>query len=348
MSPRKGTSLAFSDDDEELPEIHPHVTASNQIGDAVAHLERHPDTLVRWPFPDLDALTGPMGEGELWFVPAFSGGGKTTFMVSVIEAWRQIGKRIYVMPLELQAPRFRTYLACMQTGTHPGDALSGALRANPDRALERARLKEVLFAQMRPEFLDHVMIAEQRAINVEGLAAGLKEAKAFRADVVIVDHIDHIEGDEAASLYAASKQVNHAALRMAQDNKLLLVMTSQLNMEIAKQDRLAKYAAPMVHHVQFPSVKLQVATGMIGLFRPLRGPKPGETIDEYKATIKAARAGTVDAPDALEPNTMGVVAMKLRNYGSREGVRINLALEQGRVTHRPERDRYGTSFGAQP
>jgi hypothetical protein len=345
MSPRKGSTLAFPDegDDFELPPVHPHVSASKQIGDAVSHLERHPDTLVRWPFPDLDALTGPMGEGECWFVPAFSGGGKTTFIVSVIEAWRLQGKKVYVMPLELQAPRFRTYLACMQNGTHPGDALSGALRADPDRALERARLKEILFAQMKPDFLNHVMVAEQRAIDVAGLRAGLMEAKSFGADVVIVDHIDHIEGDEAASLYAASKQVNHAALKMAQDNRLLLVMTSQLNMEIAKQDRLAKYAAPMVHHVQFPSVKLQVATGMIGLFRPLRAPKPGEDLEDYKNEIKAARQGAVDAPAALEPNTMGVVAMKLRNYGSREGVRINLALELGRVVGIPEKDKYGTT-----
>lgn len=340
---RRNTVLAFpepDDDDEALPEIHPDVIAANQIADAVAHLDRHPDTLVRWPFPDLDALTGPMGEGEVWFVPAFSGGGKTTFIVSAIEAWRQLGKRVYVMPLELQPKRFRTYLACMQTGTPPGDALSGALRADPHRKEERERVREALFAQMQPDFLNRVLISEQRAINVAGLEQGLKEAKSFEADVVIVDHIDHIEGDDpGGSLYAASKAVNHAALRMAQDNGLLLVFTSQLNMEIAKGDKLARYAAPMVQHVQFPSVKLQVATGMVGLFRPLRAPRRDETLDEYKSAIKSARSGEVDAPEALEPNTMGVVAMKLRNYGAREGVRINLGMERGRVTHLPERDR---------
>jgi hypothetical protein len=34
-----------------LPVIHPSVQASNQIGRAIAHLERHPDTLVRWAVP---------------------------------------------------------------------------------------------------------------------------------------------------------------------------------------------------------------------------------------------------------------------------------------------------------
>lgn len=328
---------------EDLPAPTPTSVASDQIVDAIQHLDRDLDTLVRWPYPELDALTGPMGEGEVWFVPAFSGGGKTTFIASTIEAWRQQGLRIYVMPLELQPKRFRTYLACMQVGSHPGDALSGLLRLDPSRREEREQVREALYAQMQPAFLDHVLISEQRAIDLGGLEAGLKEAKRFGAHVVIVDHIDHIEGDGTNGLYAASKEVNHGALRMAQDNGLLCVFTSQLNMDISRGDRLGKYAPPMVHQVQFPSVKLQVATGMVGLYRPLRDLADGETPDEYAKAMKAARAGATDAPDMLEPNTMGVVAMKLRNYGQHDGRKIRLAVEQGRVLPLPEKDRHGTS-----
>ena len=332
-------------DHAELPDIHPAVLASNQVSGALIHLDRHPDSLVRWPFADLDALTGPMGEGEVWFVSAFSGGGKTTFIASAIDAWRQLGKRVFVMPLELQPNRFRTMLACMETGIFPGDALSGALRADPSRVAERETLKSALLGQTSTAYTKSVMVSEQRAINVRGLERGMMEAKAFGADVVIVDHIDHIEGEGKGSLYTASKEVNHAALRMAQDNGLLCVFTSQLNMEIAKTDRLSKYAPPMVHHNQFPSVKLQVATGMIGLFRPLRAPEPDEDPKAYKAAIADARSGLTDAADALEKGVMGVVAMKLRNYGQREGVRIKLAVERGRVLHLPERHQYGTTYG---
>lgn len=341
MSQPKDRPLLVDTGDGER-EIHPVVMAQNQVIDAMAHVDRHPDTLVRWPFPDLDDLTGPMGEGEVWFVPAFSGGGKTTFICSSIEEWRQQGKRVYVMPLELQPFRFRTMLACMQTGIHPGDALSGALRADPTRNHERDRLKAALREQTHDAYVKQVLISEQRAINVRGLEKGLQEAKAFGANVVIVDHIDHIGGDGKRG-YDASEQVNHAALRMAQDNGLLLVFTSQLNMDITRQDRLSKYAAPQVQQVQFPSVKLQVATGMIGLFRPLRAPREDETPDDYAKAIKAARAGTTEAPDMLEPNTMGVVAMKLRNYGAREGMRVALAVEHGRVKHLPEKDRHSTT-----
>lgn len=336
---------AYLDEREPLqPDEHHSVTASRQIAEAVLHLDRDLDTLVTWPYPELDALTGPMGEGEVWFVPAFSGLGKTTFMTSTIEAWRQQGLRQYIMPLELQPKRFRTYLACHQVGTHPGDALSGLLRKDPSRRVERENVREALYAQSKPAFEDMVKISEQRAIDIRGLEAGLKEAKAFGANVVIVDHIDHIEGDGANGLYAASKEVNHGALRMAQDNGLLCVFTSQLNMDISRGDRLAKYAPPMPHQVQFPSVKLQVATGMIGLYRPLRDLVDGETSDEYAKALKAARAGAVDAPDMLEPNTMGVVAMKLRNYGQHDGRKIRLAFEHGRVLPLSEKDRHSTTY----
>ncbi len=329
----------------DMEPVHPEVLASNQIADALTHVDRHPSSLLHWPFPELDALTGPMGEGEVWFVSAFSGGGKSTFVASAIEAWRLAGKRVFVMPLELRPMTFRTMLACMELGIYPGDALSGLLRADSTRDHERAELKAALLRQGHKEYAAHVMVSEQRAIDVRGLEQGMMQAKSWGADVVIVDHIDHISGGAGSSLYEASKQVNHAALTMAQDNGLLCIFTSQLNMEISKADRLAKYSPPMVHHNQFPSVKLQVATGMIGLFRPVRGPHRDESIDEYKGAIKSARVGDTETVGALEPNVMGVIAMKLRNYGQREGVRIRLGVERGRVVHLAEKDRYGTSYG---
>jgi DnaB helicase-like protein len=334
------------DDNAGDVDIHPDVAASDQIIEALQHIDRHPDSLVRWPYPELDVVTGPMGGGEVWFTAAFSGGGKTTFVVSTIDAWRRMGKKVYVMPLELKPSRFRTYLACMETGTPPGDALSGQLRADPSRREERERLKEAVTRQFEDEYSNLVRIDNQDSINVAGLEKGLKAAKNFGADVVIVDHIDHIEGGNGSNLYTESVAVNNAALRMAQDNDLLLWFTSQLNMEIVKgRDHLAKFGAPMQHHLMFPTAKIKNATGIIGLFRPLRAMHPGETAKEYAAALKDARSGQADATTALEPGVMGVTAMKLRNYGQHEGRKIALAFERGRVLPMLERDRWTTANG---
>jgi len=322
------------------------VVAANQISAALTHIDQHPDSLMRWPYPELDALTGPMGGGEVWFTAAFSGGGKTTFVVSTIEAWRAAGKRVYVMPLELSPSRFRTYLGCMATGIYPGDALSRQLRADPTRNGDRERLKAAVQAQYKPEYRDLVRISEQTSINVRGLERGLREAKDFGADIVIVDHIDHIEGGDGSNLFTESYAVNNAALHMAQDNDLLLWFTSQLNMEIGKgRDHLAKFGAPMQHHLMFPTAKIKNATGIIGLFRPLRAMSAGETPKEYAAALKAARAGDPNAPDVLEHGVMGVNMMKLRNYGRNEGRKVMLGFVNGRVVPMSERDRWTTANG---
>jgi hypothetical protein len=133
---------------------------------------------------------------------------------------------------------------------------------------------------------------------------------------------------------------------MAQDNGMLLWFTSQLNMEIAKgRDHLAKFGPPMLQHLMFPTAKIKNATGIIGLFRPIRSRRPDESPDEYKAAISAARAGEAEAPTALEPNVMGVTIMKLRNYGQNDGKKAILGFDRGRVVPLEERDRWTTANG---
>lgn len=337
--------LAFSED--ALPIIHPHVVASDQIVDAITMLERREHVFTSWPFPDLDALTGQMAPGDVWFLCAASGGGKTTFVCSAITRWQLAGKRVYVMPLETKPKAFRTYMACMAAGVHPGDVLSGEYLRYPNAAAIRDMLRDTFLAQGHEPYVDQIMVSEQRAITLGGLELGLKEAKAFGADVVVVDHIDHIEGGEGANTFSEAKRISDGALRMAQDNELLLLFTSQLNTSVSKGDYLAKYMPPRRDHVLFGALKENVCTGMIGLFRPLRKQRPDEGYDEYVNAIKQARSGigTLSVTDVLEPNTMGVVAMKLRNYGAREGQKAYLWVDRGRVHPMREADRYSTAGG---
>lgn len=336
-----------ADGTSELPVIHPDVLAADQVVDAMLMLDRREEVFTRWPFPDLDALTGPLAPGDVWFLCAASGGGKTTMVCSTIVRWQRAGRKVYVMPLETKAKAFRVYLACMEAGVHPGDVLSGEYLRYPNAKAVRDMLRDTFADQAKPPFVDQVMVSEQRAITLKGLETGLREAKAFGADVVIVDHIDHIEGGEGANTWSDAKAISDGALRMAQDNDMLLLFTSQLNTSVSKGDYLAKYMPPRRDHVLFGALKENVCTGMIGLFRPIRKPHAGETKDEYADAIKAARTGlgAGSVTDVLEPNTMGVVAMKLRNYGAREGQKVHLWVEHGRVHPMREADRYSTAGG---
>jgi len=336
---------AWLEDGEDLPEITPAIIASDQVIEACMALDRTPGTFTRWPFRDVDAMTGPMAPGNIWFVVAASGGGKTTFVASIIDLWQRAGTKVYVMALETRAYEFRTYLACMAVDFPPGEALSGNLASWPNGAAVRDVIKAALFDQTKKPYVEHVMVSGRRAIDLKGLEEGMKEAKAFGADVVIVDHIDHLESGDKG-LYESSKHVNDGALRLAQDNDMLLVFTSQLNQSATKGDYLARYLPPKDEHVLFGALKRRNATGMIGLFRPIRSRRPDELEDEYLKSIRKIRSGEKgDVAEALEPNTMGVVAMKLRNFGSREGSKVLLGVKHGRVHDLAEKDRYQTEFG---
>jgi KaiC/GvpD/RAD55 family RecA-like ATPase len=328
----------------ELPEIDAPLRAHDQVRAAIANLHRDPATLLRWPFPELDDLTGPLGaHGQVWFVCAFSGSGKTTFVASCIDLWRRQGKKVYVMPLETDAHLFRTALACMACEVYPGDALSGQLALVEGGEQKLAQVTEALREQARAPYAEQVMISEQSAINVHGLELGLMEAKAFGADIVIVDHIDHIADSGSKSMYEQSQRVNHAALEMARANDMLLLFTSQLNLESVRGgDHLSRYQPPREHHVLMGNAKRQIATGMLGLYRTIRPKREDETDQEYGDALKQARAGTLPVREVLDHTVMGVNAMKLRNYGAREGGRVSLGFDRGRVIPLAPRDHYQT------
>jgi replicative DNA helicase len=77
----------------DLPVVHPANVAADQICEALSALDRDVDEFVRWPYPDLDTLTGPLAPGNVWFVCAPSSGGKTTFVASTIEQWWRVARK---------------------------------------------------------------------------------------------------------------------------------------------------------------------------------------------------------------------------------------------------------------
>lgn len=314
------------------------IETSNQIVDAMLDLDRPADQYTRWPFPDLAELTGPMAPGDVWFICARSGGGKTTFVTSCIMRWLVEGRRLYVMPLETRPKSFRTYLACMQAGIPPGEALSGQLRQTPEGQQARKVLEGLLLEQIHEPLVSRLQVNGASAINEEALEQAFGEAMDFGADIILIDHIDHVQGEgRTTDLYGTSVNANKKLLKLAQRADKLVIATSQLNLQGAQGDALMRYQPPRDQDVYMGNFKRTVATGMIGLFRPVRAQKPGESEEEFTNAIRAARKGLVGPQDVLERDMMGVVAMKLRNYGQRENERCFLGVTNGRCVPLAER-----------
>jgi KaiC/GvpD/RAD55 family RecA-like ATPase len=320
--------------------------ARTQIESALDNLYRPDGDWVAWPWPDLTELVGRMKPRDIWFVCGFSGNGKTLFVSSAIQEFIKQKVRTYVMPLETSADDFRMYLACQNVGIDPGILNSGGFLDMVDTTREywETQIEKEMQRQLDDEdFHQFVKIKGVDAVNIARLTLAAKEAAEWNAKILIVDHIDHIEGD-GKNTYQDSLAVVKGAHKLAKRYNLTFLFTSQMNNEMIKgnRDRLAQFAPPLPTYVYMGSHKRMYATGMIGLHRRVRDPHPNETPDEFAAAVKKSRDGDSPPLDALQPGVMAVTAMKLRNNGKREGERCFLAVEHGRVLHLSEKDRTST------
>jgi KaiC/GvpD/RAD55 family RecA-like ATPase len=317
--------------------------AESQIDDATIALDRPADAYVRWPWPSLDQVYGGMGPAQVHYVVGFSGLGKTTFIASAIREWVKAGVSLDVLPLEQKAEAFRAYLACQDVGIDPGLMFSGDFHHSyrqhgyPSASSMRDEVRRQMQQMQDGQFGARVRIHATSVITVDTLHTACDEAKHRGAQLVIVDHVDHLQPSEGGSEWTASLAVNRAALALAKHFDLCLVLMSQANQEMLRKtrDHLAKYGPLMDSAVYMGSEKRKIATGMIGLFRPVRGLLPNETSKEYSAAVKAARDNIAEPQTVLEPNVSGVLMMKLRHYGSREGRKVYLGWDKGRTVELP-------------
>lgn len=350
MTPPSERPPRFTGDDAALE-------AQRQADDALRALARPGSAYLDLPWRDLAQLVGPIPPGELHYVCAFSGSGKTTFLMSLADLWTSAGVRVDYLGLETRPHVLRTQWACRFLARttdwfdiHPGDALKGVLRRRAEAGEPHAqRCLEALRETVRAHGYD-----ERSALRfVPGdwadsrlLIRAAYEAQDRGARVVIVDHIDHV-GDDGGSAIEASHYVNTVCLALAQQFGCVFLVASQANAEALRGDRLGIYQPPAENHVWLGQKKRQLADGMIGLSRKLR-PAPQPTGDDvyderqekaHAALLKRARAGDGTALEQLiVPNTMEVVLMKDRAYG-RERATCLLGVHHGRVTDLPDPER---------
>lgn len=299
--------------------------ASDQVTDALADLDRPAEAYLHFPWPALDGVVGGMPAGDIWFLAGFSGQGKTTFISSVVDAWYEEGRRIYWLGLESRGKTLRTHWACKRLGIDAGEVLTGKLKHMPNWAATREAVRAEIMSQMHGDKLTRVYISPVEFMGLDELERAADEACEMRADVVIIDHIDHIGGGDGTQLHSESVRVNQRLLSIAQDAGLTFLVATQLNNDAVRHDRLAAYQPPQPHHVYMGSHKRMIASGMLGICRTLRvgGSDPERT--------KLVRDGTLEPHEILEPNTMLVTVMKHRNNGAMEGKRCLLGVHNGRV-----------------
>lgn len=327
------------------PDERPYRAADDvfeQTLEARDRLMLPPEAYLRLPWPSVDALVGGIAPGDVWFVAGFSGNGKTTWLMNLVNALLLLGRTVYYLGLETRPSVLRTHLACLRLGLYPGDILSGECKSWDSWPQVRPLLVQEFETARRLGERDRFLVNGVAHVDATALRVAGQDAAMDKADLVVIDHVDHLRHDGGRSVHEESMRAVQLILELAQEKNLRMMVATQCNNEAVKGDRLGQYQPPQPHHVYMGSHKRMVATGMLGLYRPLAAEAPKDLLAEV-------RAGRKEVREILEPNTMGVTVMKSRYYGNREGMRTALRLQQGHLIEIPEKDRYTSAqYGPGP
>jgi replicative DNA helicase len=261
---------------------------------------------------------------------ASTGQGKTTFLLDLLNRWAEAGERMDFLGTEQEPDELRMKWACLRSGVPSWVAINREWDALENGEMLRERIAEDL-AKIDEAYGDQVLFVPDKFITLPKIERAAEEAHRRRRRVLVVDHIDRVETGATESEYLEMKRVVRRLKELARDFNLVLLVASQVNRKGREGDRLAVYRPPQLHHMQGGATKEQEADVVLGLWRPIRQRRRDESAQEYKALLSAARSGSVEPAEFLEPNTMGIICLKHRTNGSAEGKRCLLRLERGQL-----------------
>jgi hypothetical protein len=305
--------------------------AEGQIDDLKQAVDLPPERYLHLPFLPLDAMVGGIRPGSLWFACAFSGDGKSSFFMSALERWLDMGKRVAYMGLETMPWKLRVHLACRQLGVDPGDVITGKILEHPEGGKVRDDVKRIAKQLLTDDWTARVRFFPHNFIGHKELLLVAEDVVRMEADVWVIDHVDHVQGGDGSNPFAESRRALDTLWELKQKMDLQIVAASQLNNEVVKSDPMARYRPAEPNHVWMGAHKRMVSDGMLSIYRPLKpAPKDPEGMKLWRAQLTETRAGARQKGEMILPNTMGVAVMKHREY-NREGERAYLHVEYGKV-----------------
>jgi KaiC/GvpD/RAD55 family RecA-like ATPase len=301
-----------------------------QIVDTERYLQLDGKQFLRWPWRELDRQLGGLAPADIAFIVGHSGGGKTSFMLSLVHRLLASGVRIYYAGLESRPKWLRAQLACRVLGIDPGPVFAGDAQRWHNWPTVRDQLAEEVRGQITHPLYKNLRFSPHEFIGAAHLESIGNAAAAFHADLLIIDHVDHIdpEGSEA-STFQESRRINLGIKRLADRTGVRVMATTQTNWTGLAADPWRNHRPTREENVYMGGHKKQIAAAMVGLFRPMQ---PGLKKDDFEAV----REGRVNKVQLLEKGVQAVHVMKSRNYGANEGNVVRLGFDRGEVVdHQP-------------
>jgi hypothetical protein len=300
-----------------------------QVSDTLATLNRPAEAFLPWPWARVQEAVGSLAPADIAFLVGHSGGGKTSFLLSLVLRLIASGRRVYYAGLESRPAWLRTQLACRVVGVDPGPVLSGDYLRRPGADDVRARLRYEVEQQKTSAVYQRLRFAQAQFLGAESLAGITRAAADWGADLLIIDHIDHVQPETTGDSYSESRAVALLLKQCADASGLRVLAASQTNHTGLANDPFRNHRPIRDEHVYMGGHKRHIAALMLGVYRPMK-----EALEQSERD--AVREGSADKTTILQAGVMAVNVMKSRNYGAREGTILRLGFDRGDVTDSPD------------
>jgi len=321
-----GTTIALVQDRpdvESTPSLPtPTALAADQVAKARAILERDVSSAPRWAWSELDSLTGPMLPGDLVIVGSLMGNGKSTLLMSQMDAFSVARVPTLYIPLEVDPEVNRLRWAAWRLGLD----VRCVIRQEWNRLGEGAReaVDGVLEEQERNPYMHFAPPKRITLASLIGWCQWAREHVACR--VVMLDHLHRMDfGSDASSHRVTVTDVVRKLKDMARELGIVLVAAAQLN---RSTDPIDMYTAPLLGRLKESAGIAEEADVVLMLSRKLRRDLPTQWANELKL-------GRISERALAEPDIMVVTCRKHRLDDDALNRNVLLSVNNGRVGNRP-------------
>lgn len=314
-----GHILAVASEPPPAPEMPQPIDLSIQHTEgAIAEGRVDHSSAPRWEWDDLHELVGPMLPGNFIVVPALTGNGKTSFLLSELDylARRQI-PTVY-MPLEVDPSTMMRKRAAWELGLdweHVSSNDWGRLPVGA-KELHEAKIRE--HGKQR-----HIQMPPDKKLSLPRLRQwvewGIRE---IGARVVIVDHIHRTDPGGAAEAYRITlTDAIRAVKDLGREHGVAIVAAAQLN---RTSDPLDRYTQPHLSRIKETGALAEEADYVLMLSRRLRSVISREDVE-------AIKQGHRDIRDFADENVMVATCRKHRVRDYANDRHVKLLVQDGHV-----------------
>lgn len=312
----------------DVPDIRdipsPAAIGAQQVAEARALLTRDVSRAPRWMWRELDGLVGAMMPGDLVVCGSLMGNGKSTLLMSQMDAFAACRIPTLYIPLEVDPAVNRLRWAAWKLGLNVVHVIRQEWAALPEGAREA-----VDYALEEQEQDPFVHFAPPKRMTLPSMIQWCRWAREeFGAEVIMLDHLHRMDfGGTAAGHRVAVTEAVRQLKDMARDLGVVLIAAAQLN---RTNDALDRYIPPGLSRLKESAGIAEEADVVLMLSRRLRSDLP-------EAWEKRLRLGEVNENDLAEPGTMLVTCRKHRLDGAALDHGVALEVVNGRLQSRMPR-----------